>query len=88
MSHVFLDGSERAISFASRTLSSRERNYSQIERVALALVYLIKKYLPLNQKIHDGNRPQTVDVNFWAKTRNPRLGSGKNAKVGMHTIRL
>ena len=54
MSHVFPDGNERPISFASRTLSSKERNYSQIKREALAHVYRIKKYLPLNQKIQDG----------------------------------
>ncbi|KII68776.1 Retrovirus-related Pol polyprotein [Thelohanellus kitauei] len=38
------EGVERPISFASRTLSSSESNYSTIEREALAIVYGLHKF--------------------------------------------
>ena len=44
LSHRFRDGVERPIAFASRTLSSSERNYSQIEREALSIVFGIQKF--------------------------------------------
>ena len=44
ISHVFEDGSERPVAFTSRTLSPTERNYPQIEKEALSLIYGIQKF--------------------------------------------
>ena len=44
LAHKYLDGSERPIGYASRSLSRAEKNYSQIEKESLACVFGINKF--------------------------------------------
>ena len=43
-SHVFENGTNRLIAFASQSLTKAERNYSQIDKEALAIIFGIKKF--------------------------------------------
>ncbi|PIO70934.1 hypothetical protein TELCIR_07185 [Teladorsagia circumcincta] len=44
ISHRYPDGTEKAVYHASRSLSAAEKNYGQVEKEGLALVYAVRKF--------------------------------------------
>ena len=44
LSHVYPDKSERPIAFASRTLTGSEKNYSQLDKEALSVIFGVNKF--------------------------------------------
>ena len=44
LSHIMDDGRERPIAFASRTLTDSEKNYSQIHKEALSIIFGVSKF--------------------------------------------
>lgn len=44
LSHIMDDGQERPIAYASRTLTAAEKNYSQLEKEALGVVFAVNKF--------------------------------------------
>ena len=44
LSHIVNGGEERPIAYISRTLSAAEKCYSQLEKEALAIIVIVKKF--------------------------------------------
>lgn len=90
MPHV-IDGQERPISFASKSLTNAKKNYSQIDREALAIVYSVNyfyQYLFGKQfTLITGNQPlvrifhQNAKMTFSRLQRYAAILSGFDYKV-------
>lgn len=59
--HTDVSGNERPVYYASRVLSSSEKNYSQIEKEGLAIVFALKHFQRFlsgrNFTLHTDHRP-------------------------------
>ena len=44
IAHVLPNGTERPVAFATRTLTNSERNYAQVEKEALSLIFGVKRF--------------------------------------------
>lgn len=69
LSHKMPDGSERPIAFASRSLCAAEKNYAQIDREGLSLVWGVKKF---NQYLYGKRFTLITDHQPLVAIFNPR----------------
>ena len=79
LSHCMEDGSEQPVEFASRTLSSAEKNYAQIEKEGLAIVFGVKRFqlYPYGRKFTLVTDHQPLTCIFGPKSSIPPLAAAR-----------
>ena len=88
ISHVMLDGAEIHVAFAPRTLSSSEKNHTQVEREALSLVFGIKQFISYLYGHHFTMEMdhKLFDSNLWIEEGHTAHGSSSLAEIGLATF--
>ena len=78
LSHI-IDGHEKIVLFASSTLSPAEKNYSQLHREALAIVFALKKFHSYlyGQKFTICTDHQALKEIFNPKKSTPAVGAAR-----------
>ena len=85
ISYVYDDGSKKPIAYASHTLLNAERNYAQIDKEALALVFAVQRfhtYVSVWQEVCIGYRPQTISYTVGTKEGYSTSGRSMTAAMG------
>ncbi len=85
LSHVMADGTERPIAFASRSLTAAEKNYAQIDREALSLVWGVKRF---NQYLYGNTFTLVTDHQPLVSIFNPQKGVPQTAAAQMQRWEL
>ena len=79
MSHIMPDGSERPIAMASRTLNAAERNYGQIDKEALSIIFGVKKFhkFLFGKKFTIVTDHKSLTLLFGPKTGIPQMAAAR-----------
>ena len=88
--HKWKDGKVRPIAYASRLLIPAERNYSQIEKEALAIIFAVIRF---NRYIHGRRFTLQTDHKplltiFGSKKRTSNIYSQQTALMGNYPFKL
>ena len=80
IAHVLLDGTEHPVVFASHTLMSSERNYAQVEKEALSLIFEVKHF---HSYLYGRSFTIVTDHNSLTAILGPKKGISPLAAAGL-----
>ncbi|GFV54688.1 uncharacterized protein K02A2.6 [Trichonephila clavipes] len=86
LSHVYPDGSERPIAFASRTLSGSEKKYSQIDKEALSIVWAMPQIEALPVTSKELRQETSKDIELGPLFKSLREGKDLQGREAQYTI--
>lgn len=75
LSHV-IDNEERPVAYISRTLSAAEKNYSQIEKEALAIIFAVKKLHSYLYGVIESDHQPLVKPQQFHRWHHPGFNAG------------